>query len=235
MRPVSVALLLSLFVVTCGAPAAQPSPTPVPATPAPTPPPTPAPTSSPSPAPAGPSLADLARAGKAATYKVTYKVSSKGAAGSVEGVTQTWYVKPPKLRMDSFIFSTGPAPDTSIFILENGVFSCGSSGGTPVCITMPADQAALARQPLDVQNQFASGSADVDVTPKGTRQIAGQQATCFETKHKTLGAEGTLCYTAQGVALLIAYKVPGTEVTMEATAYSTAVSDDDFKLPVPSR
>jgi hypothetical protein len=238
MRPVAVAFLVSLFVAACGGPAAQPSPTPVPAppaTPAPTPPPTPAPTSSPSPTPAGPSLVDLARAGKAATYKVTYKVSSKSAAGSVEGVTQTWYAKPPKLRMDSFILSPGPAPDVSIFILENGVFTCGSSGGTPFCITMPADQAAQARQPLDVQDQFASGAAGVDVTSKGTRQIAGQQATCFEMTYKTLGAEGTLCYTAQGVALFIAYKVPGSEVTMEATAYGTAVSDDDFKLPVPPR
>jgi hypothetical protein len=234
MRPLGVALLLSLFVAACSAPAAQPSPTPVPATPAPTPPPTPAPASS-APAPAGPSLADLARAGKAATYKVTYKVSSKNAAGSVEGVTQTWYVKPPKLRMDSFLFSTGPTPDVSVFVLENGVFSCGSSGGPLFCITMPADQAAQVRQPLEVQSQFASGSADVDVTPKGSRQIAGQQATCFEMRHRTLGAEGTLCYTAQGVALLIAYKVPGIEVSMEATAYSTAVSDDDFKLPVPAQ
>ncbi|MEK7863131.1 MAG: hypothetical protein AAB295_07710 [Chloroflexota bacterium] len=164
---------------------------------------------------------------------MTYKVSSKSAAGSIDGVTQTWYSKPPKLRMDSFVLSTGPVPDVSVFILENGVFTCGSSGGTPFCMTMPADQAAQARQPLEVQSQFAAASADVDVTPKGSRQIAGQQATCFEMRHKTLGAEGTLCYTAQGVALLIAYKVAGTEANLEATAYSTVVSDDDFKLPAP--
>lgn len=238
MRSVGVALVLSLLAVACTAPAAQPSPTPAPAAAAPTPAPTPPPTTrppTPTPAAAGPSLVDLARAGKGATYKVTYKISSKSAAGSVEGVTQTWYVKPPKVRMDSFILSPGPAPDVSIFILENGVFTCSSAGGSPICFAMPADQAAQARQPLDVQDQLGTSTADVDVTPTGARQIAGQQTSCFNAKHKIAGAEATFCYTAQGVPLLIAYKVAGTEATLEATAYSTAVSDDDFKLPAPPR
>lgn len=235
MRWVGVALVLSLLAAACSAPVTQPSPTPVPATPAPTPPPTPTPRLTPTLAPTGPSLADLARAGKTATYKVTYKISSKGAAGSVEGVTQTWYVKPPKLRMDSFILSPGPAPDVSIFILENGVFTCTSAGGTPLCLALPADQATQAKQPIDVQDLLASRPSDVDVTPRGARQIAGQQTSCFDAKQTIAGVEGTFCYTAQGVPLLIAYKAAGTEATLEATAYSTAVSDDDFKLPAPPR
>ncbi|MEK7860210.1 MAG: hypothetical protein AAB284_02510, partial [Chloroflexota bacterium] len=195
MRWVGVALLFSLFVAACGAPAAQPSPTPTPSPPA-----------------AGPSLMDLIRAGKAATYKVTVKVSRKSAAGSIE-LTQTFYVKPPKQRVDSFILSLGPAPDNSIYVLENGVFTCApaaSAGGMPSCSPMPEALAApiraafLARDPLvlNVQDPLAPPPADVEITPRGTREIAGQQVTCFETKSKTLGAEGTLCYTAQGVALL---------------------------------
>lgn len=207
----------------CSSPAAQATPT---LTPAPTPSP------SPTPSPALPGLSALALAGKTATYKVTYKVSTKSAAGSVEGITQIWYVKPSKLRIDSFILSPGPTPDTSIFVLDTGTYVCSAQTGSLQCITMPAQQAAAARQPLQVQDTLVSGSSDVVVQPSGTRTIAGTQAFCFDATHAPTGSKGTLCYTAQGVPLFIAYSAAGTESTLEATAFSTTVSDDDLKLPV---
>lgn len=162
-------------------------------------------------------------------------MSTKSAAGSVAGITQTWYVKPPKLRIDSFILSPGPTPDTSIFIFDTGTYVCSAQAGPLQCITMPAQQAAAARQPLQAQDTLASGSSDVDVQPSGTRTIAGTQAFCFDATHRPTGSKGNLCYTAQGVPLFITYSSAGTEATLEATAFSTTVSDDDLMLPVAPR
>lgn len=68
------------------------------------------------------------------------------------------------------------------------------------------------------------------------RSIAGQSAQCFGIKEKAVagafGLEtGRICYAANGVPLLMQSKGTGYDMTFEATAFSTSVSDADFKLP----
>ena len=63
--------------------------------------------------------------------------------------------------------------------------------------------------------------------------LAGQQAQCFTVKGvATSGfADATTCYTASGVPLKTTLSAQGQTITMEATAFTTNVSDADFVPP----
>ncbi len=181
----------------------------------------------------GPTFLDLAKAKKAASYKVTYRVSGT-TGGQTVSSDQTWYVKPPKSRFDIY----AGADVVSTYVLEDGTYFCSRAGGQTVCLKMPASQ-ALGQNVGAQADQQVTGQPDAfDPNYQGTRQIAGQTGQCYVVRPKTAQAgfaESAFCYTAQGVPLFIQAKGQGFESTLEATAFSTSVSDDDFKLPAPAR
>src|SRR5438132_3905937 len=61
----------------------------------------------------GPNIADVLKAGKATTYKATYKWTIT-AGGQTTTSEQTWYYKAPNSRFD---FSAGPGATFSVFSL----------------------------------------------------------------------------------------------------------------------
>jgi len=71
----------------------------------------------------------------------------------------------------------------------------------------------------------------------GSQTIAGQQAQCYNVKSLAGGAFGDVstCYSSNGVPLKTTITAQGTSVTMEATAFSTNVTDADFALPAAVR
>ncbi|HKY49841.1 MAG TPA: hypothetical protein VJP45_01155, partial [Candidatus Limnocylindria bacterium] len=68
-----------------------------------------------------------------------------------------------------------------------------------------------------------------------TRQIAGQQANCYDVKPVSAGTpglgEGRFCYSPSGIPLLQRFAAQGGTWSLEATSVSTTVADSDFKLP----
>src|SRR5436190_15851892 len=78
---------------------------------------------------AGPNIADVLKAGKATTYKVTYNWTVTGGAQNVTS-QQTWYYKAPNARFD---FSAGPGASISLYALPDATYFCTSSGGTSFC------------------------------------------------------------------------------------------------------
>ena len=180
-------------------------------------------------------LAALLGTSKTATYKVTYKITASGSGADAFNGEQTWYFKPPRARFDFATSQGGQKLTLSYFSLPEGTFYCFNVGAVQ-CLTVagvgsPLDQnaAAVAQQSL-IANPSGFGA-----TPSASKTIAGQQATCFDVSN-TAGAggfdSGTFCYSKEGVPLLSTFSTPQyASWTVEATNYSTTVTDADFTLP----
>ncbi|MEA2662123.1 MAG: hypothetical protein QOH08_1695, partial [Chloroflexota bacterium] len=188
------------------------------------------------PAPAassGPNIADVLKAGKTTTYKATYKFSI-GAAGQTTTSDQTWYSKGSNTRFD---FSAGPGASISIYSLADGTFLCTNAGGTAFC-QKTAQQAALSQNPAaDFALQLQGDPTKFNAAFTGSQAIAGQQAQCYSVKSVAGGAFGDVstCYSSGGVPLKTTINSSGSTVSMEATAFTTTVTDADFVLPAAVR
>jgi outer membrane lipoprotein-sorting protein len=181
----------------------------------------------------GPSILDLLKAGKATTYKATYKWTIT-AGGQTQTSEQTWYYKAPNSRFD---FSAGPGATFSVYSLADGTYVCTSAGGQAFC-QKSADQAAFGQNPAaDFALQLQGDPSKFNASFTGSQTIAGQQAQCYSVKSVAGGAFGdvTTCYSANGIPLKTTINSQGTTLVMEATAFSTTVTDADFKLPAPVR
>ena len=179
--------------------------------------------------PSGPNVADLLKAGKLSTYKVTYKWTIV-AGGQTQTSEQTWYYKAPKARFD---FSAGPGSLFSVFTLEDGTYICTTAGGQSFCQKSPGGTGLDANPAASFGLQFQDHPEQFNASFQGTRSIAGQSAQCYGVKSIAAGAFGdvTSCYSSNGVPLLTKMTSQGQEFTMEASNFSTTVTDADFKLP----
>src|SRR5260370_13746252 len=135
-------------------------------------------TAAPATAASGPSILDLLKAGKATTYKATYKWSIT-AGGQTQTSEQTWYYKAPNSRFD---FSAGPGATFSVFSLPDGTYLCTNAGGQAFC-QKSGDQAAFGQNPAaDFALQLQGGPSQFHASLAGTQAIAGQQAQCHSVK-----------------------------------------------------
>jgi outer membrane lipoprotein-sorting protein len=181
----------------------------------------------------GPSILDLLKAGKATTYKATYKWSIT-AGGQTQTSEQTWYYKAPNSRFD---FSAGPGATFSVFSLADGTYLCTNAGGQAFC-QKSAGQAAFGQNPAaDFALQLQGDPSKFNASFTGSQTIAGQQAQCYSVKSVAGGAfaDVSSCYSANGIPLKTTINSQGTTLVMEATAFSATVTDADFKLPGPVR
>jgi outer membrane lipoprotein-sorting protein len=180
----------------------------------------------------GPSILDLLKAGKATTYKATYKWSITAGGQPTQTSEQTWYYKAPNSRFD---FSAGPGATFSVFSLTDGTYVCTTAGGQAFC---QKTDAALGQNPAaDLALQLQGDPSKFNASFTGSQTVAGQQAQCYNVKSLAGGAFGdvTTCYSTNGIPLKTTINSQGTTLVMEATAFSTTVTDADFKLPAPVR
>jgi hypothetical protein len=178
---------------------------------------------------------DLAASSNASPYRVTYKVSS--SAGSAMSGTQTWYVSGPRFRMDLTMSATAQGPTSlSYFVIPEGTFSCVSGAGiTAQCFGVAGAQAFAQSPGAAFDEQLRANPDAYRATFSGTRQIAGQSASCYGVSGTSVGfTQATICYTSTGVPLLYQLDASGLSVTMEATSFSVPI-DADFALPAPAQ
>jgi hypothetical protein len=188
-------------------------------------------------APSGssPSFSQILGAAKASEYKVTYKLTATGGAEGFSG-EQSWYFKPPKARFDFTSSISGTAATISLFALPDGTYMCfGGTGQTAQCIGMSGLDTALQQNPAAAfQESFIQHPDQYSGVLVETRQIAGQQAHCYDVKASAATAgltDGRFCYSTQGIPLLQRFAVQGGTWSMEATNLSATVPDSDFTLP----
>ena len=174
-----------------------------------------------------------------ANYRVVYDIVSGSGSQTTSG-TMVWYSKPPKFRFD---FQATEAGQTQqfIFIADNETsYLCSQVQGQNACLRFPtgqAEQGGLGDVGGDLSkalNEIAEDIENTQVTQSGTRNIAGQKATCFTVTGRIFDVEqeGLICLSDDGVPLLI--EAEGANGgTLEAKEFSKGVSDDDFKPPYP--
>lgn len=191
-------------------------------------------TASGSPAAGAPSFGQILSSSKATEYKVTYTLTATGAAGSTG--QQSWFFKPPKARFDFSSSASGQTSTVSLFSIPDGTFMCFGTGPAAQCVGMTGLDTALQQNPAALfQESLIQHPDQWNGVLVETRQIAGQQAHCYDVKPVGTPAagltDGRFCYSPQGIPLLQRFSVAGGTWSMEATTLSTTVPDSDFKLP----
>ena len=182
-----------------------------------------------------PSFGQILTSGKASEYKVTYKLTATGGAEGFSG-EQSWYFKPPRARFDFSSSVSGQTATVSLYSLPDGTYMCfGGTGQTAQCIGMSGLDTALQQNPAALyQESFVEHPDQFSGVLVETRQIAGQQAHCYDVKATAATAglsDGRFCYSAQGIPLLQRFAAQGGTWSLEATNLSTTVPDSDFALP----
>ncbi len=176
------------------------------------------------------SIEALIQLAKTASYKATYKVSGT-TNGQPITMEQTVYAKPPKMRADMSM----AAGAMSMFVLENGTFMCTTATGRATCLQAGGIAAGQADTGMQARGSVEANPDKYNFSSAGTKQIAGQTATCSSLKPKVANSadftEATMCYSAQGVMLSMQMKSASADINYEATSYSTTVADADFTLP----
>ncbi len=179
----------------------------------------------------GPNFGQILSSAKATEYKVTYRAAMTG------GGEQSWYSKPPKTRYDFSTTASGQTSVVSIYsIPPEGTFMCfGGTGVAAQCLGMSGLDTALQQNPAALFQQSMVQHPELfSAVLVETRQIAGQQAHCFDVKSTTPVAaltDGRFCYSPQGIMLLQKFGAQAGALDMEATSLSTTVPDSDFALP----
>ena len=187
------------------------------------------------PASGGPSFAQVLSSAKATEYKVTYKLTTTVGADTISG-EQSWFFKPPRARFDFSSTAGGQSSNLSLYALPDGTYMCfGGAGQTASCIGMTGLDTALQQNPAALYQEALLQHPDqYSGVLVETRQIAGQQASCYDVKSTAASAgltDGRFCYSSQGIPLLQRFAVQGATWSMEATNLSSTVPDSDFTLP----
>jgi hypothetical protein len=183
-----------------------------------------------------PTFGQILGSAKLSQYKVTYALTATGGAAGFSG-EQSWYFKPPMSRFDFTSSVSGQTATVSLYSLPDGTFMCfGGTGQTAQCIGMTGLETALQQNPAALfQESMIQHPEQFNGVLVETRQIAGQQAHCYDVKQvstTTAGlTDGRYCYSRQGIPLLQRFAVQGGTWSMEATKLSTTVPDSDFALP----
>jgi len=170
-----------------------------------------------------------------AEVKVEYEFTSFDGTESFDG-TMTLYAKPP----DAWRMDMG-TPDGDIVMISNGsaTYMCASDGGVGQCFESPIGDTlgipflSIFSDP-DGFDDLIDTAPGVDVS-QSSRNIAGQDATCFSVSGEIDDEVGAAeyCFRDDGVLLLLRAAGSGPDggdaFTMEAISVSDSVSDEDFE------
>ena len=170
------------------------------------------------------------------TTKVTYRVMTEVEGETFEG---EWVLaqRPPDSRFEISGLGAGGPFFRSISITIGGdSYLCYAGGGTESCLAARGEEAeaeTASFDPIfDIPLQLAEEAAQADLIETSQRQIAGVDATCFTVAG---GAgdirEGEVCFSDDGLPLLLRTDSDGDSFLIEATSVSTEVSDVEFAPP----
>jgi hypothetical protein len=170
-----------------------------------------------------------------ATFRVTWQMETTFDGESFTG-EMTWYQDSPNQRHRFDFDSAGMGFEGSMTMIQTADDTltcfdgtCLSAGAMPM-FDDPAED--LTEQFEELEQQALAGN----IRPAGTRTIAGTQAICFEFDAGAIDDDdGTVvaCISPEGVPLYSEWESVDGRSLMEATSYSTSVSDSDFEPPYP--
>ena len=164
-----------------------------------------------------------------ASFNVTFNMEG-GSAGEAMNGTWTLIQDTAGNRTRFEVDSDGQSivmittADQTILCAEDSCFDAGGAMGA----AMP-NIGDIFSEGIDGVQEDASGGT---VRRIDGRTIAGVDAECVEFESAD-GAQGTACYAEGGIPLLIDATTTDGPFRMEATSFSTDVSDADFEAPFP--
>jgi hypothetical protein len=164
-----------------------------------------------------------------ASFKVTFEMEGGTAEEAMNG-TWTLIQDVAGNRSRFEIDSDGQSmvmittADQTIACAEGSCFDAGGAMGAAI----PNIGDIFTEGINGVQEEAAGGT----VRRIDGRTIAGVDAECVEFESAD-GTEGTACYAEGGIPLLIEATTTDGPLRMEATSFSTEVSDADFEPPFP--
>ncbi len=166
--------------------------------------------------------------------RLTYRFTSEAGGEVVEG---EWVLvqRPPDSRFE-FVSTVGGEEIRTIIISAGGEsYLCSSIGGEGTCLTADIGdteaQTAVLDPLFDVPEELAA-AGDVGLVDRSERSIAGVDASCFTVRSDISGlGEGEVCFSEDGLLLLLRSGSNGDSFTFEATSVSTDVTDADFEPP----
>ena len=174
-------------------------------------------------------LAELTAGFESATFSAAYVVDASSDDEALAGTWQwTQDGATDRLRFD--IESDG---ETVIMITTpDGVTFCADGA----CFSMDAANAMfpdLGGMLTGEVDAIADEAADGTVTAAPSQTIAGVEAECYDFEDATEDASGTICYSPEGVPLLIDARSADGDFRLTADSYSTSVAEADFDPPFP--
>lgn len=168
-------------------------------------------------------------------YTVSYETQATSPDGDFTG-SMTLYQGSDRQRTDLALTTDGEEFEVISITTSEGSLFCTPAEET--CLAIPTDGAfGAGANPgdfaLDALEELQGQDGIGRVTPIGQRTIAGTEAECFEITEGDSGT-GTACISSEGVPLFTDFNDgAGSTWLMEATEYSTSVSDSDFEAPFP--
>ena len=176
-------------------------------------------------------LADIFAGFQTATFNVTYDLQSDSSSEEAMSGTWNWVRDNDNERTrfevefdgDKVIMIT--TPDQSLLCSDGACFDASGVMGS----AMPNIGDMFTQSIDDVQSQTTTAT----VKKIDGRTIAGVDADCVEFEDTTEGVTGTACYAEGGIPLLIDSQTADGNFHLEATSFSTDVSDSDFEAPFP--
>lgn len=168
-------------------------------------------------------------------YIVTFTLDTSVGGETFSG-EWTWYrdVEGERSRFDLDTDAGGEVVSATFITTPDEVYFCSEA----TCLAFPSGaqspfpnpSAALTEQVSGIDDRVLGGS----VRDAGTRTIAGIEARCFTFDAPGSGiAEGESCVSPEGVPVLTVWEGDEGSFRLEATSYSSEVSDEDFEPPFP--
>ena len=173
-------------------------------------------------------VSELLAEGITATFKVKYETASPDGA---QGDTFVVYNKPPDTRIDT-LSANGAESDSAIIGGDESTETYGCTGGPDAwsCESIAPLGDSLLTAAGPVAYLQPSDLELFDISETEDRTVADQSTRCFALtpREGTATEAGEYCFNSEGVPLY----VQTSSETVEASEFSTDVSDQDFEPPV---
>jgi hypothetical protein len=167
--------------------------------------------------------------------KVTYQFTSEADGGAIN-VDWVLVQRPPDSRFEFASTVEGEEVRTIIINAGGESYLCTSAGGFETCLVTDIAETEAQTAPLaplfDVPQDLAAATAGVNLIDMSKRSIGGLDASCFAVRSDIAGlGEGEICFSDDGLLLLLRSDTNGDSFSFEATSVSTDVTDADFEPP----
>jgi hypothetical protein len=178
-------------------------------------------------------------------FKADYRLSSSGGDNPFDGAMTLYKSGNDRFRFDINATQDGqPVQLVLIDTADVSAFCLQNAGDLGALLGVPDDQGVCFRNDptagaggiQDLADSFKNlSSADVNVTGKSSRQILGQDTTCYAYTDNRTGDVSETCFSGDGVPLYDKTTSGAETTTIEATQVAGSVADGDFTPPYELR